>query len=214
MIHLLLLASAVAHAAIPPAWTLLEDRAGLQVFERKVPDSDVVALRFVAKIDAPVWKLAAVVMDARRTREWVDRLAEDRMVRRLGPTTYVEYTAIDTPFIIRDREFLVQVDFAVEGRGLRLKTKPIEDPELPPTPGRVRGLVHTEYVFTPDAEEPEKSWADIEIHADPRGSVPKWVVNLFQRGWPRKSFEAIQAQVRKTDIEIPEHFREQLSALK
>ena len=29
-------------------------------------------------------------------------------------------------------------------------------------------------------------------HIDPKGKIPKWVVNLFQKSWPRKYFRSIE----------------------
>ena len=40
----------------------------------------------------------------------------------------------------------------------------------------------------------------VEIHADPKGSVPKWLVNLFQKAWPRNTIEGIMRQVAKPDV--------------
>jgi hypothetical protein len=39
-----------------------------------------------------------------------------------------------------------------------------------------------------------------EVLADPKGSVAKWIVNLFQKSWPRKTIASLRRQVAKKDI--------------
>jgi len=39
-----------------------------------------------------------------------------------------------------------------------------------------------------------------EVLADPKGSVAKWIVNMFQKGWPHNTITSLRAQVKKPDI--------------
>ncbi len=54
----------------------------------------------------------------------------------------------------------------------------------------------------------------VEIHADPKGSVPKWLVNLFQKGWPRNTIEGIRKQAAKADVKEHPVVASQLAACK
>ena len=46
-----------------------------------------------------------------------------------------------------------------------------------------------------------------ELDCDPKGAIPAWVVNLFQKSWPRNTLEGIRRQVAKPDITMPEAFK-------
>ena len=46
----------------------------------------------------------------------------------------------------------------------------------------------------------QKTLVVTEIHADPKGSLPTWVVNMFQKDWPVKTIRNLRAQVAKGDI--------------
>ena len=66
-------------------------------------------------VNAPIVRVASVVLDNRRATEWVADLEEARVVRMLGPTEFVEYDRVGTPPIIMlDRDFVcrgkVEVD--------------------------------------------------------------------------------------------------------
>jgi hypothetical protein len=36
-----------------------------------------------------------------------------------------------------------------------------------------------------------------EVHTDPKGSIPKWMVNLTQKSWAHTTIMGLRAQVRK-----------------
>jgi len=38
------------------------------------------------------------------------------------------------------------------------------------------------------------------VIADPKGMIPKWMVNMFQKDWPLSTLRAIRLQVKKTDV--------------
>jgi hypothetical protein len=40
------------------------------------------------------------------------------------------------------------------------------------------------------------------VHADPKGSMPKWLVNMFQKSWAHNTIMRLRAQVAKPDIKV------------
>ena len=46
----------------------------------------------------------------------------------------------------------------------------------------------------------------------PRGSVPKWIVNMFQRAWPKDTFKGIKKQLEKRG-EVPTAFADVIAKL-
>jgi hypothetical protein len=46
---------------------------------------------------------------------------------------------------------------------------------------------------------------------DPKGFIPSWIVNFFQKSWPLHTFEAIRIQAAKPDISMPDEFRDVLT---
>ena len=90
-------------------WTLVGNEHGIEIYRRDVPGSNVVAFKGQGTIEAPLWKVASILLDTKRAPEWADSLKESRVVRRLGPNTYIEYNHLGMPFILRDREFVSEV---------------------------------------------------------------------------------------------------------
>jgi hypothetical protein len=195
-------------------WKLLEDKDDFKLYERRVQGSDIVAMKFRGTIDAPIWKVAAVMTDHARGKEWIDRVDEMRLVRRISPTEYIEYSLIITPFVLKNRDFAIRVklDIDPQKKSIVMHTESTEDPAVPTTDA-VRAEVKSTYAFHAK-DGGRRTGVDVELHVDPKGSVPKWIVNLFQRKWPRQTFDGIQKQVAKPDIRTNPEFAAVLAPLR
>jgi hypothetical protein len=49
-------------------------------------------------------------------------------------------------------------------------------------------------------ENGTKTYIDVRVNGDPRGFIPKWIVNLFQKKWPKNTLEGIRKLASRTDI--------------
>jgi hypothetical protein len=64
----------------------------------------------------------------------------------------------------------------------------------------VRGeFLYGKFVLT-SIDEGKKTRVLAELLCDPKGSVAKWIVNMFQKDWPHKTLESLRGQVKKPDI--------------
>jgi hypothetical protein len=189
----------------PPTYTWVEtgNDDGIVTYKRDVPGSDIIALRGQGVIAAPITRVASVVLDHRRATEWVDSLEEFRVVRMLGSTEFVEYNRIGTPPLLADRDFVchgkVEVDLAAQT--LTLSLTPTVDPAVPVKEDYVRGRL-SGYWKLRSIDGGRKTFVVAEMHGDPKGAIPKWLVNAFQSGWARNTLESLRKQVEKPDIQI------------
>ncbi len=187
-------------------WEKLSDHAGIVVFRREIPGSPLVAFKGEGIVEAPISKVAGVISDLSHATEWIDSLEDVRVVRQISPTERIEYRHIGTPIVMTDRDFVVNVKakFDKATQTWYQHFTSVVDPEAPETK-YVRGeLMNTSFKLTPTANGAQ-TYVWVEVHCDPKGSVPKWIVNLFQRSWARNTIGAIRKQVTRSDIaEIPD----------
>jgi hypothetical protein len=190
-------------------WALSSRDKGIEVFHEDVPGSKVVALKGHGTIDAPLWKVASILLDTKRAPEWVDSLKESRVVRRVAFDRYVEFNHLGLPFILKDRDFVSDVQIAVDpaAKTFALVYKPTDDADAPKT-GDVRGEILAGRFLARSTDDSRGTDLTAELHCDPRGAIPKWVVNFFQKSWPQNTFEAIRKQAAKPDIAMPSEFRD------
>lgn len=189
----------MTHAAKAVEWEKIGDDDGVQVFRRDVAGSPVVAFRGIGVVDASVPKVMNVLLDYDHVTEWADSVAESKIVKKISPNYFYEYDHIETPFVMKDREFLIDVKIDVD-KAKKIATftsKSVDDPAFPPNPKFVRGRMMESQFSLESIEHGTKTKIDVEVHVDPMGSVPKWIVNMFQKDWPHNTIDAIRKQVKK-----------------
>src|SRR4051812_6530597 len=91
------------------SWEKVRETDGITVYRSHVPGTSVLAFKGDGRVDVPLLKVARVIIDPARGPEWVDSLAESRIIRRISDTEFLEYDHFAMPFIIKDRDFVSRV---------------------------------------------------------------------------------------------------------
>jgi hypothetical protein len=142
-----------------------------------------------------------VLVDNTRSTEWVDSLAEARTLRRISENEFIEYDHVKTPIMMKDRDFVLdaKLELIPAEKKVILNVHSVTDP-LAPSTDYVRGeLLKSSFTLT-SIDHGAKTLLVTEIHADPKGSVAKWIVNMFQKNWPHNTIRRLREQVAKSDI--------------
>lgn len=177
----------------------LED--GILVYKKEIEGSPVLSFKGEGMVDASLARVATVIFDTTRAPEWVDNLEESKLLRWATPTSFIEYDHVGTPFIMKDREFvsLVEMNFDKKAHTLKFHYQSTDDPAVPKT-DYIRGTLSNTSFLLKSVENDQKTYITGEIHCDPMGSVPKWLVNAYQSAWPRITLRNLRRQVKKPDI--------------
>ncbi len=88
------------------AWEKLGDDDGITVYRREIPGSSLIAFKGEGVVNASIIRVATVLTDSSRATEWVDSLAESKIVRTVSETETIHYDHIATPFVLKDRDFV------------------------------------------------------------------------------------------------------------
>jgi hypothetical protein len=185
-------------------WIKTGDAEGIATYKREVPGSPIIALRGEGVVNASIIRVASVLLDYSRATEWVDSLEEVRVVRMLGAQEFIEYDRVGTPpIIMKDRDFVCRgrVDVDLKEPSLTLRIWPVRDAAMPEVSKYIRGELRGYWKLKSIAKG-QKTFIVAEMHGDPKGAVAKWLVNLFQKSWPRNTLESLRAQVAKRDIQV------------
>ncbi len=196
-------------SAVPESafhWRQTSDTDGIRLYSSEVPGTKIMALKGDGLIEAPMAKVANVIVDTTRGTEWIDSLVESKVLRNLGPFEFTEYDHMGIPFpfdqFISDRDFVSHV--AVETDSLHqhvtVKYTPLIDPLAPVKKNYKRGVMTC--TFSMYEICPDETYMEAEIHCDPKGGLAAWLVNWFQGGWPETTFESLRREVARPDINV------------
>ena len=185
-----------------PAWIRTGTSDGIATFKRDVPGSAIIALRGEGVVDAPIARVTSVLLDYERAPEWVDSLEEARLIRILPPNEFIEYDHLATPPLFTDRDFVCRGRIEVDARlqTFTMSLWPATDPDVP-VGAYIRGTLRG-YWKLRAIENGAKTHVIAEMNGDPKGDIPKWLVNVFQSAWPHNTLTSLCAQVTKPDIRI------------
>jgi hypothetical protein len=185
----------------PVAWEKIGEKDGIVAYRREVPGSPLIAVKGEGIVDASIIRVASVLVDTSRATEWIDRLVESRVVREVSETETVHYDHIGTPVVMKDRDFVTRakLEFDNIGKKVTVNMRSTTDPLAPPT-DFVRGEIMQSYFILTSIEHGTKTHISVEVHADPKGSIAKWIVNMFQKSWPHNTISRLRTQVAKPDI--------------
>jgi hypothetical protein len=197
-------------------WTTLYFRQGILVEKGTVADSPYHALRGTGIVQAGIGRVISILYEHNRAKEWVHQLVKSKGLRNdlLSSVVWQRY---DIPWPAKDRDFVYLAEPAIDEsrkffQALMTDVTEInnrltnaERTGLPNQSCCVRGkIVYGRWQFRP--VEPGKTCARIDIMFDPKGRLPAFIDNQFQRDWPFATIEGLQAQALKQDITPHEIF--------
>lgn len=196
------------------SWRLRETdpEVPVSVYLRERPGA-LPAFRASTVIEARLSALAAVLLDATRTQDWVYRTRRAELLQSDGPTRGVTLVITGMPFPLADRESVVAWEMTQEAQTLVVTLSGRNAPDvLPPHPDRVRmPTFESRWTLTPRTD----GRVDVVFEGlgDPGGSLNSPLLRHFASAaaWeaPWHTLRALHEMVRR-----PEYAQAQLDFIR
>ena len=198
---LALAAGALSHAGITddpeldPAWKLITDRNGIQVYMRHRDESRLKTFRGVGRIKlSDEYALAALLEDYASYPRWLHFVdgatefeREGPMLRRLRFTTQL-------PWPLNDREAVLEarveqtISPELEGITVYLNNRP----NLLPANDRYVRFPEMEGIFQITRIADDEAEVVYQLVLDPGGYIPAWLANVLLRDAPYFTLERLR----------------------
>ncbi len=204
-----LLASFMQGTVSADEWLPASTKNGVQTFLRSVEHSKYKAVRGEAVLPVNVAKLVAVINDAPACPEWADLCAESYIQQQPSDQEAFIYTHNDMPWPVKDREVLAHLTWSKNAEGqVTMQSTAVAD-EIIRTTAKQKNIVriaraNASWQFTP--LEDGNTHTIFEIHMDPNGAIPGWLLNRLIINSPFTTFESLTRQANKAkygDAELP-----------
>lgn len=189
-----LLLSAVVIADESPAWQPAAEVDGVRLLQA-VEEDGRVKVRAVTVLDVPVTAVKAVLDDLASHPDWVPYLVETRELARPAPGELLLHSRFDAPWPARDRDFVYRSRVSRDAAGrIVYRLKSVQSPLMPERDDYIRAIL-IEGLYTVEPKDKNSARVEFMFHADPRGTLPLWIVNIVQRRFPFQALLGLREQL-------------------
>lgn len=180
-----------------PTWELKKNQDSIKVYTANADNSNVKSVRVECIINATPSQLAALLLDAKAHEQWVYSTKSSYAIRSIGPGRQLYYSEISMPWPLANREVVVNFSVSQQPATKVLTIKAIAvDGELQPKKDKVR-VVRSNVIWTVTPLAPNRLKIDYIADADPGGSIPAWITNMFLTKGPYETFRQLRQEVAK-----------------
>lgn len=178
-------------------WTLKNNKDGIAIYTKTIENSNYKGIKVKCSLPATLSQFVAVIMDVNTATEWLYSTKSAVLLKKVSPAEVYYYSEVGLPWPLSNRDFVCHLTASQDPR---TKVVTIDGPVVPDYMPEKNGIVRVtrssgKWIITPAAN----NMVNIEytLEADPGGSIPAWLVNLFATKGPMESFRKLKVQINK-----------------
>ena len=179
-------------------WELVKEQSGIKVFRRNEPSSPILSVKGVASIEAKANDIFAVLKANAFAHEWMPLVDKRYTLRELSSNSRIEVTLIGMPWPLTDRYIVTLSEASPRQNGWLIESQSVRGDYS--DKGKIEAWMHRSYMTlteTPDGKGKIRTEIVVEMHSEPKGQVPNWLVNSFQARWPLEFIDGLRWFVKK-----------------
>lgn len=181
-------------------WVLLEKEDKVQLFTGTKSINGIFPYKAKVWVAFTIPEILAVFLDAKRKVEWIPRVKSTwvEKIPNSPPGSRVEYGEVLIPWPFENRDVLVRVDTVIDEsvNKVKLHVSSIQN-ERVIKKGNVRAIVYPSNLTMTWDPKTKETLLEAVSFTDPRGNIPTWVVNLFQKTEALNLVQLLIKQLKK-----------------
>lgn len=196
MMVVFILLSYHATAQTGESWTLKSSSEGVNIYTRDIADSKIKALKVECEFEATLSQLVAVLLDVKESEKWLYHTSSIYIVKQVSPSEFYYYSKVELPWPLTNRDFIahLKVSQNASTRVVTIEAPCVQD-MVPVDPKSVRiSNSNGRWIISPAGNKIKVVYT---LHADPGGSIPAWLINLFVTQGPSQSFKKLKVHLQK-----------------
>lgn len=180
-------------------WETVRTDKGITVLRRTVMGTQLHEFQGTGVIEAPISQVMAVLQDTEHRREWMAESKEQRTVQQVNTKMVILYNRLAAPWPVKDRDSVMRAVtlFDTQNKMVRVEIASTTHPDAPPIDGAVRMPFMVAHWYLWPQEGGKWTKAEYQVHADPGGSLPDWLINMVSKKIPHDTISALQLQVKR-----------------
>jgi len=167
-------------------WRQVTNDKGIQVYTIDIPNTDIVKAKAIAEIKVPLIRVRDELDDIANRHQWVPFLKQSKLIVMNSATKRIEYSLFAAPWPASNRDFVYSLELVKESSDqLVFKMHSVKTHMMPENKKHIRGEIF-ESIYTLTKINENLTRVELSYHADPKGWLPSWIVNIIQRVLPYK----------------------------
>jgi hypothetical protein len=186
-------------------WEYVSGDDGVRVYRKQVKGSNVFAFKGVTTKNIHIGKILEIFNTTSLRKDWVDRFHSTKDLKQVGPNERIYWIRFGLPFPISDRDYVLSTkgNFDAEKRSFTARIKSVNHSGRPINDCCERGKAFgTYYKFEALPGPKPRTRMMVEVHTDPKGMLPGWLVNMIQKKWPRKTLNGLFKRSNKKGVGV------------
>jgi hypothetical protein len=158
------------------AWELKKDSDSIEVFTRSVSKSPVKEYKAVAEVAASAEEILAVLRDVPAYTQWIEDVVYTKTISS-AENKMSFYYQMSLPWPAKDRDLCLDMEITRLNETITVSLT--SNPDLLPVDEDFIRIITIEGQWVITAIDESNSLVEQQFLADPEGSLPKWIVNMF-----------------------------------
>jgi len=179
-------------------WKLSKQKDGIAVYESPVPNSNYKGIKVECTLAGTYDKLIDVLSDVSRQKDWVYNNKTAYILKKISANEFYYYSETSIPWPMSNRDAVVHFKINRDSLNRFVKITATGEPNfIPEKSGKVRvpkSLINW-YVTMPSSNAISIVYT---FEAEPGGSLPAWLVNMFADKGPYESFKKLSEILKQT----------------
>ena len=161
-----------------------------------MPNTNLKAIKVECIINATMSQLKALLMDAKAHEKWVYNTKTSYTVKQISDDQQIYYSEVSMPWPVKNRDVVIDLKWQQDVNGKKVRVTSTALSGYVPENDAIRvKFSNVLWIVTPVNEK--QLQIEYTAQADPGGTVPAWLVNMFCTKGPYETFKNLRILVSK-----------------
>ena len=178
-------------------WKQEKDENGIKVFSSDIVNADYKAVKVECTFHGTYSKLISIVSNVSHNNEWVYNSKKNYVLRKNNSRDFIYYTETRFPWPMSNRDVVIHLRIQTDSLPKFLIISGTGEPNfIPEILGKVR-VPHYLANWKVTMPAPQTIRISYVLEADPGGSIPSWLANIFIDRGPYETFKKLAEMLGK-----------------
>ena len=181
-------------------WQLIKEKQGIQVYTQAVPGSSLLKVKTQVTIKSSIPHIQSILDNAQHRKNWIPFLNHSSVKHVFSATDKLEYSHFHAPWPASDRDFVYRISLTHQDNSrLIYQMKSELYSVLPENKGIIRAEL-IESIYTLSKIDEQHTRVELIFHADPKGWLPAWIINIIQKTLPYMILRNLRIEASKQAV--------------